>query len=146
MTTDTAPEAPDATESDRYADAECNNCGGSVVRRRPSLTGAHFCTKQECQRAKHRFYYRRRADGTIESDAKRATQHQLMLVNFVGAVAHADRADCDTCGRPEVIPGYAHPVPDWSAACNPVDRLPVSGDPALTTALMKAIYPPIEWA
>lgn len=131
----------EATEEDQYADAACSNCGAAVKRRRPSKTGKHFCTKRTCQRAKDRFHYRRRAEGAAESEARLAETHQRQLVNFVGAVANADRIDCDTCGRPGVIPRYAHPVPDWSAPCNPPDRLPVSGDAVLTTELMRSVYP-----
>lgn len=129
------------TETDPHAEALCSNCGDPVKRRRPSLTGKHFCSKKLCEKAKQRFYYQRRVDGSAESEARRAADHQKMLVNFVGHVANDDRIDCDACGRAGVIPRYAHPVPDWSAACNPVDRLPVSADPNLTTKLMRAVYP-----
>lgn len=141
MTTDAAPEATTETENDPFADAKCSNCGDPVKRRRPSLTGKHFCAKKGCQRAKHRFHHRRRADGAAESEAKRAEAHEKMLLAFVAAVANADRIDCETCGRRGVVPGYAHPVPDWTAACNPPDKLSISGSQDLSTKLVVAVYP-----
>lgn len=142
MTTETAPEATEETVADDpFADAKCSNCGDAVKRRRPSLTGKHFCAKKGCQKAKHRFHHRRRAEGAAESEARLIEDQRKQTANFVSAALHGPRVDCDTCGRPEVVPRYAHPVPDWSAPCNPKDRLPVSGDPLLTTKLMRSVYP-----
>lgn len=137
MTTETASEeAPDP-----YADAQCSNCQAPVKRRRPSLTGQHFCPKKKCQQAKHRFYHRRRADGAADLESKLKKTHQKQLANFVGAVAHAERYDCGTCGRAGAIPRYSHPSPDWSRACNPPDKLPISGDPLLTEQILLMVYP-----
>jgi len=129
------------TETEERPRASCSNCGDPVLRRRPSLTGKHFCSKKLCERAKQRFYYERRVSGAAESEARQAATHRQATLNFLTAALHGDRIDCDTCGRVGVIPRYAHPVPDWSAPCNPVDRLPISGDPSFTTELMRVVYP-----
>lgn len=147
MTTEeaTEPELPETHDPTPYGVVSCRQCGDEMSRRRPSRTGAHFCTKPDCVKAKGRFYHRRRAEDTAALEAQAAANlqrdHEQMLINFVNAAVHAERVDCDVCGRLGVVPRYAHPVPDWSAPCNPVDRLPVSGDPALTTKLMRAVYP-----
>lgn len=145
MTTDALTEATTETEIDPYSDTKCSHCDGPVKRRRPSLTGKHFCTKRECQRAKDRFHYRRRTEGSVNAEAvlkKRLEEdHQQQLVNFIGHAANDERVDCGVCGRTGVIPRYPHPNPEWSGPCNPPDRLPVSGDPVLNTAIMRAVYP-----
>jgi len=142
----TEPTLPETHDPTDYGTVSCRQCGAEMQRRRPSNTGAHFCTKPDCVKAKGRFYHRRRAENAAAREATMARRlaetHQRQLIAFVKAAVHAERADCETCGRPGVIPRYAHPVPDWTAPCNPVDRLPASGDPVLTTELMKAIYPP----
>lgn len=137
----TSEAPPEATPDDPYSDVPCSNCGDPVKRRRPSMTGKHFCGKRNCVRAKDRFYYRRRAEGSMVDEGRRQEEARQLVANFVHAAVHGERADCGTCGRPDVVAHYAHPVPDWSAACSPADRLAVSTDPILTTLLMRSVYP-----
>lgn len=140
MTTEPTLEVVEETP---YQMTTCSNCDGPVARRRPSLTGKHFCQKLECQRARDRFYNRRRRTGA-KTEAALAERRQeevrkVELTAFVRTALEEPRVDCADCGRGAVVPGYAHPAPDWQSAC---EALMTRNLPAgLGTALMRAVYP-----
>lgn len=146
MTSETALEAPTETD-DPYADTVCSNCSGPVKRRRPSLTGKHFCTKRECQRAKDRFHYRRRAENAIAEEASlarsKAELRDDLIIAFVTTALQEPRVTCADCGRGDAVPGYAHPHPEGGGCTRESDlQLPVfTEDDDIARRLLRAAYP-----
>jgi endogenous inhibitor of DNA gyrase (YacG/DUF329 family) len=94
---------------------ECFNCGDEVASRKPSQTGASFCSKRSCQNAKARFFRQRKKDGlAVERDAD-------ICRAFISAALHEPRRPCPVCGLPNAVPPYVHrDVRHPEKACNGV--------------------------
>jgi hypothetical protein len=99
----------------------------------------------DCQRAKQRYYYRARQSGAAKSRIEEAEEQQRLkalresqMAGFVRAALEDARVDCAVCDRTDVVPGYAHPNPEWNAAC---EALMTRELPQGVGWLMKAVYP-----
>lgn len=136
--TETATEAPTETPDSYVPDTECRNCGGPVKRRRPSMTGAHFCQLPACRAAKQRFYYRSRQSNEAELAKRSEEAGKASMAALVRAAITEDRVDCDRCGRTGVVSGFPHPTPEWNAACHGTGAREL---PRGTQWLVEAIYP-----
>lgn len=133
--TDTTQSSPEAVR--------CDHCGGALVARRPSLSGAHFCARPKCQAAKQRFHYRRRRDGIIARDRDVAQERLDLLSNVLFRITHTDRVACEDCGRADAVPGVLHPMPDWSTVCRGTelaDSAAVTSDVAVIRAISLGIW------
>lgn len=119
--------------------APCDACGAAVKLRRPSLSGAHFCIRKDCQAAKQRFYQRRRADEA----ARLEEMNQQLQVDFLTAilsrVASGERSQCQACGREDAVDGIAHPTPDLAGACRALVK--TSAPEGLGPRVIFAIWP-----
>jgi hypothetical protein len=112
-------------------DVPCSSCGGPVKQRRRSASGKHFCTSPECQRAKGRHFYRRRAEVQTQIELQ-------LLLNLVHALAHRRRQQCPECGLANALPGYKHPN-RLGQACLGVGQAQMG---PLAGQLIEAIWPP----
>lgn len=101
--------------------APCSQCDAPVKIRRPSLTGRHYCQKPECQRAKQRFFYRQRVEGTkstmAEIERRLAEERDHLIITILRLVTTGERVLCADCGRPDVLANFGHPNQDWTAPC-----------------------------
>jgi len=81
---------------------DCYSCGGLVLSRKPSRSGASFCRKPDCQNAKARFFRKRWKDGiTIEVDGSVAR-------HFISVAMHQPRHACPVCGLLDAVGPYIH--------------------------------------
>jgi hypothetical protein len=82
---------------------ECHNCGATLTIRRPSKSGASFCSgKPECAAAKARFFRQRWKDGlTVERDS-------VAVQTFVSRALHEPRNACPHCGLADAVGPYVH--------------------------------------
>lgn len=132
MTETTPPEDSPPT-------AECRQCADPVLIRRPSLTGAHFCTKKSCQAAKQRFYYRRRASGVAEAERHQAAIRDDLIIAIIAGAADP-RVSCSECGRPDTLPDFGHPDADWTAPCPGGGKAPFPS--GLGGRIAQTLWPP----
>jgi hypothetical protein len=137
MTTQTADDP--ATD---YLMTKCRHCDGPVARRRPSLSGAHFCTRPECVRAKARFYNQRRSTNreAAELAQRQAEARDDLIIAVITAVAAGERGYCSDCTRKDVLPGFGHPNPDWTAPCPGGGGAPYPS--GLGDRIAKLLWPP----
>lgn len=119
--------------------APCSSCSAPVKIRRPSLTGAHFCIRKECQAEKQRFYQRRRsAEAARLEENERGLQVDFIL-GVLWRATNVDRVECANCGRADAVPNLIHPTPDLEGAC----RALVQDDPppGLGSRVVFTIWP-----
>jgi hypothetical protein len=115
---------------------DCDNCGDSVVRRRPSKTGRHFCKRPQCQAAKQRFYRQRaKLDITPPEVAIENTKLALFAAIvqekfFIGG--------CPECGQAPAYDGWVHPTPGWGRVCTGTG---IGGDVPELSAYYKLLWP-----
>lgn len=80
---------PNVTES--RPKFECWNCGAPVSATRPSKSGEHYCSHEDCKRARSKAaYYRRKREGRPS-----ATE-----AGYAGAVYTKETRTCANCGGP----------------------------------------------
>jgi hypothetical protein len=144
MTTEPITEvSPGATPT-----APCAACGDPVQIRRPSLSGAHFCSRPGCAKAKHRFYYqRRRDDGARREELARQDAEQERdrhIVALVYALAHAEKVTCADCGRTDALSGYAH-LDQQGEGCAGTKVDGVKWPSGLGSELARVIWPPVSF-
>lgn len=120
--------------------AKCRNCDAPVHIRRPSYSGAHFCSLVECQRAKQRFFYKRRRDG-VALDRRNESEIKIdWAIGVLSAVVHGPRVTCEMCGRTDAVHDLIHPaLEEWSIACPGTVVTPAP--PGMATRVARAIWP-----
>lgn len=132
------------TSVDPIPPAECRQCGSPVQRRRPSLTGVHFCTRKECQAAKQRFYYRRRQEGAAteaaELERQKAETRDNLIIAVLAEATAAETHGCAHCGRATVLPSFGHPSADWSEPCPGGGPMPFPS--SLGSKIAMTLWPP----
>lgn len=81
---------------------DCHACGAEMTSKKPSMSGASFCSKRECQAAKQRFYRKRRKTGLqVERDGD-------FCQNYIRRALHEERNPCPVCGLPDAVGPYIH--------------------------------------
>jgi hypothetical protein len=80
----------------------CHSCGDAMASKKPSLSGASFCSKKLCQAAKQRFYRKRRKTGLqVERDGD-------FCLNYMRRALHDERNPCPRCGLEDAVGPYIH--------------------------------------
>ncbi len=80
----------------------CYNCNDVVQSRKPTKSGASFCSRPECLNAKQRFFRQRWTKGLgveRDGDVSRAYIHRAL---------HEERTDCPVCRLPDAVGPYIH--------------------------------------
>lgn len=82
-------------------------CDNTVVVRRRSKHGVHYCAAPACQASKQRFYHQlrreeaRRGEDAIEREAR----------DLISDITEGERTMCPVCRYPMALSGWAHPDP-----------------------------------
>lgn len=97
---------------------DCDNCGDSIVARRPSKSGKHFCSRPPCQAARQRWHRQNRPSvlAAERAAAELESAKQALLAVVVGEQFLTD--GCPECGQAPAYEGWVHPTPGWGKVCN----------------------------
>lgn len=83
----------------------CANCNAQLSSRKPSRSGASFCSDPRCQAAKQRHYRRIRKTGEAEQ------RDSVSSMEYIRAALHDPRTRCGYCGLEDAVGSYIHRDP-----------------------------------